>query len=297
MLGTTDYRTDPFFELEDGWLTTANGETTHLHDAGSGTPVVLLHGSGTGVSAAANWWRTLPALADRMRVLAPDLIGFGATVTATDTEYGIKEWGAHVVRILDALGVEAAYLVGNSLGGWIALQLAADHPDRVLGVVSMGTGGAPSTAATAAHATPDISLDGMRRGLGSFVTDPSLVPDAMVHARQRVAEFDVSSGRLSDVIGARERDRTAVPLTREVLARVQAPTLLVHGLQDVIIPAARTWALLEDLPSADAVLLNGCGHWSQLERGDVFASLVADFVAGRWRPRTKTATTGRGGGE
>jgi 2-hydroxymuconate-semialdehyde hydrolase len=285
MLGTTGFHTDPFFHLDDVWLTTAEGETTHLHDMGQGVPVVFLHGSGTGVSAAANWWLTLPAVAGSVRAIAPDLIGFGATITAPGTAYGIREWGDHVLRVLDALGIEDAWFVGNSLGGWIALQLAIDHPDRVRGVISMGTGGSAPTAAIRAHATPDTSFEGMRRSFEGFVTDPGLVAGAMVSARQAIAEYEVSSGRLARVIEARERDRAALPLDNDALGNLTIPVLLVHGLADQVIPPARTWELVNVIPTADAVIYQGCGHWSQIERAQAFSRLVVDFTAGSWRER------------
>jgi 2-hydroxymuconate-semialdehyde hydrolase len=282
VLGTTGYRTDPFFGLSDSWLETAPGETTHLHDAGDGPPVVFLHGSGTGVSAAANWWKTVPAVEGAVRAIAIDLIGFGATIEAPGAEYGIREWGAHTLRVLDALGIEQAWLVGNSLGGWIALQLAIDHPDRVLGVISMGTGGSAPTAAIRAHASPDTSFDGLRRSFEGFVTDPALVSDAMVRARQEVAVYEVASGRLDRVIAARERDRGAMPLDHDALGRLATPVLLVHGRADHVIPPSRTWQLVNLIPTADAVVLQGCGHWSQIERADAFADLVVEYVAGSW---------------
>ncbi|MFJ9381823.1 alpha/beta fold hydrolase [Streptomyces sp. NPDC101455] len=286
MIGTTDYKTDPFFGLSDEWLPTAAGEVTHLHQAGQGTPVVFLHGSGTGVSAAANWWLTLPAVQRDERAIAPDLVGFGATVPAPGTAYGIREWGAHTLRVLDALDIDKAWVVGNSLGGWIALQLAIDYPDRVLGVISMGTGGSAPTAAIKAHAAPDTEFGALRRSFEGFVTDPGLVSDAMVAARQVVAEYEVSSGRLDQVIEARERDRVALPLDNDALAGLELPVLLVHGLADHVIPPTRTWELVNVIPTADAVVFQGCGHWSQIERADAFGRLVVDFVDGEWRKRS-----------
>ncbi|MEC7762102.1 MAG: alpha/beta hydrolase [Pseudomonadota bacterium] len=283
MIGTQDYRTAAYFGLQDKWIETAPGEITHLHDEGEGTPVLFLHGSGTGVSAAANWWLTLPAIAGRMRGIAPDLIGFGATLEAEGTAYGIREWGAHTLRILDTLGIEKAWIVGNSLGGWIALQLAIEHPDRLLGVVSMGTGGSAPTAAIKAHATPDVSFAGMRTAFEKFVTDTSLVDDDMIAARQEVAVYETESGRLDKVIAARERDRSALPLDDELLAKVDLPVLLVHGREDVVIPPARTWHLVNKIPNADAVILRGCGHWSQIERAGAFVKAMTDFIDGTWR--------------
>lgn len=281
-LGTTGYHTPAFFGLEDKWIETAPGEITHYHEAGAGTPVVFLHGSGTGVSAAANWWLNLPVVSGSMRAIAPDLIGWGATIQPEGTKFGIREWGRHVLRLLDALGIEKAWLVGNSLGGWIALQLAVDHPERILGIVSMGTGGAAPTAAIQGHRDPDVSTAGMRKAFGVFVTDKELVSDEMIAARQVVAEYEVANGRLARVIEARERDRHAVVLQRDELARITLPVLLVHGRQDVVIPPERTWELVGWMPSADALILNGCGHWSQIERASAFNDALMRFVAGTW---------------
>ena len=101
-----DYKTDPFFGLEDKWIETAEGELTHYHEIGEGTPILFLHGSGTGVSAAANWWLNLPSIGEQARCIAIDTIGYGQTVVAPGTAYGIRAWVDHAVRTLDALGIE-----------------------------------------------------------------------------------------------------------------------------------------------------------------------------------------------
>lgn len=286
MIGTTSFKSHPYFGLEDRWLRTGPSEVTHLHEAGDGAPVLFLHGSGTGVSAAANWWLTLGKVQKSVWAIAPDLIGFGATVDGSAPPYGIREWGLHTLRILDALGIEKSWIVGNSLGGWIALQLAIDHPGRVLGVISLGTGGTAPSAAILAHASPDVSFSGLRRSFEGFVTDPNLIDDDMVRARQIIADYEVKSGRLSRVIEARERDRSALPLDKLQLAKLTQPVLLIHGMSDKIVPPARTWELANAIPTADAVLLQGCGHWSQIERADVFAQILISFVTGDWRDRT-----------
>ncbi len=283
-IGTTEYRTPEFFGLQDLWIETGPGEVTHYHEVGNGTPVVFLHGSGTGVSAAANWWLTLPEVGRHVRAIAIDLIGWGATIQPEDAEYGIREWGQHTLRLLDALGIDKAWIVGNSLGGWVALQLAVDHPDRVLGVISMGTGGAPArTAAIQQHLDPDVSMEGLRKAFQSFVTDPRLISDEMIAARQVVATYEIAVGRLGRVMAARERDRHAVPLRPEELASITVPTLLVHGRQDKVIPAERTWELSGEILGSDALVLSGCGHWSMIERAPAFNDAVVGFIGGRWR--------------
>ncbi|MFD9205879.1 alpha/beta fold hydrolase [Streptomyces sioyaensis] len=273
-----DYTTEAFFGLEDKWLRTADGELTHYHELGSGTPVLFLHGSGTGVTAAANWWLNLPELSRQARCIAIDSIGYGKTIAAPETRYGIREWAEHLVRVLDALGIEKTWLIGNSLGGWVAFQFAIDHPERLLGVVSMGTGGAKLTKALHSHAKPELSEAGIRRTLEQFVVDRSLITDELVTLRYRAALNDSASDRLAEVIAARDRDRDALPLNFDVLSRLEIPVLLIHGLQDVVIPPSRTYELLDTIPTADAHLFHRCGHWSQVERATDFNAVVCQYL-------------------
>lgn len=278
-----EYETDPFFGLTDEWLVTAPGELTHYHELGSGTPVLFLHGSGTGVTAAANWWLNLPELAKGNRCIAIDSIGYGQTVVAEGTKYGIRAWVRHAIRVLDALEIEKTWIVGNSLGGWLAFQFAIDHPERLLGIVSMGTGGAALTAALASHAAPELSEAGIRRTLESFVVDKSLVTDELVRLRYRAALNDTATDRLVQVVAARDRDRTELPLDFHLLGKVTVPVLLIHGMQDAVIPVSRTWELLEAIPHADAHIFGRCGHWSQVERAADFNELVGDYLSARTR--------------
>ncbi|MBC9732883.1 alpha/beta fold hydrolase [Nocardioides marmotae] len=281
MSAVPSYTTDPFFGLEDRWLETAPGELTHYHDVGEGAPVLFLHGSGTGVTAAANWWLNLPELSERMRCIAIDSIGYGQTVVAPGTEYGVRAWVQHAVRVLDALGIEKTWLVGNSLGGWLAFQMALDHPERVHGIVSMGTGGAKLTQALAAHANPVLTEEGVRRTLEMFVVDTSLVTDELVALRYQSALNDTAGDRLAEVVAARDRDREALPLDFDALGRLDLPVLLVHGTDDVVIPVSRTWDLLRTIPGADAHVFGSCGHWSQVERAAEFNRVVGDWLAAR----------------
>ena len=278
MTQTPDYTTDAFFGLEDKWLETAEGEITHYHELGEGAPILFLHGSGTGVTAAANWWLNLPELSKAGRCIAIDSIGYGQTVVAEGTEYGIKEWVRHAVRVLDALGIEKTWIVGNSLGGWLAFQFAIDFPERLHGIISMGTGGAKLTGALKGHSNPTLTEEGIRDTLELFVVDKSLVTDELVKLRYASALNDTASDRLKEVVAARDRDREALPLDFDVLAKLDVPVLLIHGTQDKVIPVSRTWDLLNVIPHADAHIFSQCGHWSQVERADDFNRLIIDWL-------------------
>jgi 2-hydroxymuconate-semialdehyde hydrolase len=275
---THAYTTDSFFGLEDRWLETAPDEVTHYHELGTGTPILFLHGSGTGVTAAANWWLNLPELSELGRCIAIDSIGYGQSIVAPDTAYGIREWVRHAVRVLDALGIEKTWIVGNSLGGWLAFQFAIDFPERLLGIVSMGTGGAQLTAALQGHSNPVLTQEGVRKTLELFVVDKSLITDELVELRYASALNDTASARLADVVAARDRDRSELPLDFDVLAQLAVPVLLIHGVQDAVIPVSRTWELLNLIPHADAHIFSQCGHWSQVERARDFNEVIGQYL-------------------
>jgi pimeloyl-ACP methyl ester carboxylesterase len=132
------------------------GIGTNYHEHGRTTdaqpPVLLLHGSGPGVSAWANWRSVLPGLSEHRRVLAPDIAGFGYTDRPHDFTYTRENWVEHLLGFLDALDLQTVSLVGNSFGGALALWLASRHPRRVDRLVLMGrmSGGALLTGLTAA---------------------------------------------------------------------------------------------------------------------------------------------------
>ena len=276
-----EYTTDSFFGLEDKWIETAQGELTHYHEMGEGTPILFLHGSGTGVSAAANWWLNLPQIGEQARCIAIDTIGYGQTVVAPNTAYGIRAWVDHAIRTLDALGIEKTWVVGNSLGGWLAFQMVLDYPERVLGIVSMGTGGAKQTAALKAHANPELTIEGIKKTLSMFVVNKDLITDELVKVRFASAANDYASNRLMDVVGARDRDRFEFPLDFEKMKDITVPVLLIHGVQDVVIPVSRSWDILNTVPHADAHIFSQCGHWSQVEKAEEFNTVIKDYLTAR----------------
>ena len=128
---------------EVGHSINAAGITTNYHDLGSGRPVLLIHGSGPGVTAWANWRQTLPALAEFCRPIAPDIVGFGYSERPSEARYGKELWLKHLVGFLDALELQEVDIIGNSFGGALALSLVTAFPERVGRVVLMGSVGVP----------------------------------------------------------------------------------------------------------------------------------------------------------
>ncbi len=174
---------------EVGASVRAHGIETNYLEAGASEPVVLVHGSGPGVSAYANWRLTLPALAEGVRVFAPDLVGFGFTERPPGVRYDLGTWTDQLLGFLDAVGIERASIVGNSFGGAIALSLAARHPDRVDRLVLMGSVGVsfPITEGLDAVWGYQPSFEAMRRILDYFAYSRDLVDDELAEVRYQAS--------------------------------------------------------------------------------------------------------------
>src|SRR4051812_11812316 len=160
-------------EPEIGNTIQAGGVATNYHEAGSGAPVILIHGSGPGVSAWANWRLVLPALAERLHVFAYDQLGFGYTKLPAQPRYGLDAWVDHLLAFMQAVGVARAHLVGNSMGASVALAAAVTHPEVVDRLVLMGATGVrfPLTDGLDQTWGYSPSIANMRRLLDVFAYD------------------------------------------------------------------------------------------------------------------------------
>lgn len=165
----------------------ADGIATNYLTAGdpAAAPVVLLHGSGPGVSAYANWRLTIPALAAGHHVVAPDLVGFGYTQRPDGHAYTMDTWIAHIEAFLDTLGLTSYALVGNSFGGALALRIATRHPEQVQRLVLMGSVGVPFPITEGLDAVWGYqpSVPAMRRVLDYFAYNRDLMTDDLAIAR------------------------------------------------------------------------------------------------------------------
>ena len=124
---------------------TVNGISTHYLESGQGEPVLLIHGSGPGVTAQANWRLIIPKLSENFHVFAPDIVGFGYTERPDDIEYGVETWTNHLIGFIEEIGAKKVHIIGNSLGGALALHIANKRPDLVGRMVLMGAAGLPFT--------------------------------------------------------------------------------------------------------------------------------------------------------
>ena len=260
----------------------------HYHEAGQGRPLILLHGSGPGATGWSNFSGNIEALARRFRVLAVDMPGWGLSDAATVEELDHVEAAA---QFMDALGIEKAAFVGNSMGGQTSLRLATEHPGRVTHIVTMGP---PVGRIPTLFGAGDGPSEGLKVLIQAY-QDPSPqrmrdLVEIMVYDKARFATPALCQAR-SDAAQARpEHLRNYVaglpkgaPLPRwlqpELLPAIQVPTLLIHGRDDRVVSFENSLFLLARIPNSRLVVLNRCGHWAMIEHPEEFNRLVADFVA------------------
>jgi pimeloyl-ACP methyl ester carboxylesterase len=259
----------------------AGGIRTNYLEAGTGdTHVVLVHGSGPGVTSYANWRGVLPALGEHFHVVAPDMVGFGYSERPEEVDYGLDTWADQTLGVLDALGIEKAHLVGNSFGGAIALRLATQHPDRVDRLVLMGSMGVPFEITEGLDNVWGFegTLEHMKTVMGYFAYDKSLTSGDLAQARFEGATQPGFQESFSAMFPApRQRWVEAMTVPDDDLRALPHRTLVVHGREDRVIPLANSYRLLELLDNADLSVFSHCGHWSMIERRDDFNRQVRDF--------------------
>ena len=266
---------------EIGRSTVAAGIRTNYHDHGSGAPVLLVHGSGPGVSAWANWRGILPPLAQDRRVVAPDVVGFGYTDRPADFRFSPAAWVEHLVGLLDVLELPTVSVVGNSFGGALALRLADRHADRVDRLVLMGSVG------THFELTPGLdavwgyqpSVENMARLLELFTYDRSrLGPDLARLRYEASVRPGVQESYAAMFPAPRQAHVDAFALPDGALQGLSHDTLVVHGRDDRVIPLSSSIRLNELIPRSQLHVFNQCGHWTQIEKTDEFVGLLRGFL-------------------
>lgn len=265
---------------EIGKSITVDGSVTNYHDLGDGAPVLLIHGSGPGVTAWANWRLNMPELAKRFRVIAPDMFGFGYS----DSKGRIEDkrvWVDQVASLLDSLGIDKVSMVGNSFGGGITLAFMIAHPDRVERAVLMGPAGLdfPITPALDLVWGYQPSLEEMRTSLKYLAWDHSRLTEDLVQSRYEASARPEAHEPYHATFGGADRQRNIAMLAsrEEDVAALKHETLILHGLFDQVIPLESTVRLASLLPRADLHVFAECGHWVQIERMTSFNRMVAEF--------------------
>jgi 2-hydroxy-6-oxonona-2,4-dienedioate hydrolase len=261
---------------------TASG-TIYFNEAGEGHPLLLLHGSGPGATGWSNFGKNMQTLATNFRCIAPDMPGWGRSSAVAWDE---RDHVANAIELLDALGIEKAAVVGNSMGGATSLKLTATHPHRVSHLITMGVGYSGSRIFSAGDGPSeglkllqagyvDPSPEGLRRMVDIFTYDKTFATDELVEQRSKVALS--RPDHLANFIQGMSKPRRGIA-TAEEIGSITAPSLLLHGRDDRVVHFEGSLNLVAMIPDSRMVLVNRCGHWLMLEHSDEFNRLVTDFV-------------------
>ena len=269
-----------------------HGHPVAYHAAGSGPVVLLIHGI---TSSADAWEAVIPALAEEHTVIAPDLLGHGGSAKPRG-DYSLGAYASGVRDMLAALGHERATVVGHSMGGGIAMQLAYQFPERVERLVLVSSGGLghevglPLRAATlpgAEWVLPLLTKRGPREVLtlaGSLLRLAGLRTAADVRGTERgLASFSDPEARRAFLHTARsimDPSGQRVSATDRLYLAEGMPTLIVWGERDPMIPAAHGIAAHALIPHSRLELFPDAGHYPFDEDPERFAAVLSDFVAG-----------------
>ena len=262
----------------------ANGRRIHYLDEGpaTGEVVVYLHGSGPGASGYSNFKGNYPSLvAAGYRCIIPDLIGYGFSDKPTDVDHPLSFFVECIRQTLECAGVDRCTVIGNSLGGAVALGLALDDPQRVEKLVLMAPGGLSEMPEYQAMpgmqkvfkvfgsgepVTPEVMKDLFATGL---MHDPKFATDELVAERMQIMQ--IMNGHVMATM--------SVPVLTGRLQEIQCPVLAFWGLDEKMMPENGIMALARNIPHLRLILVSECGHWVMVEHEDMFNRACLDFIS------------------
>jgi 3-oxoadipate enol-lactonase len=255
------------------------GLTLAYDEAGSGGGLLLVHGFPL---SRQMWQQQLDTLGDAGRVIAPDLRGHGETGAATPGPYPMELLADDCAALLDALPVSGPVVIGGlSMGGYVALAFCRRYPERVRGLILAATRAGPDSPE--GRANRDRMAAAVRaRGTAAAVEEnlPKMLapetyvekPDLVERVRQIMAATP-PEGVVGALIGMRDRP-DSVPL----LETIQAPALVIHGLEDQLFPPAEAEAMHRRLPHSRLQLVPRAGHLLNMEQPEAFNAAVRGFL-------------------
>jgi 4,5:9,10-diseco-3-hydroxy-5,9,17-trioxoandrosta-1(10),2-diene-4-oate hydrolase len=259
----------------------ANGYRMHYIDQGEGPAVVWLHGSGPGASGHSNFKGNYPVIAaGGYRSIVLDIVGFGFSDKPDDVEYPLSFFVECAKQTLEVIGIESCTVVGNSLGGAIAIGMALEHPQLVEKLILMAPGGLSPMAeyqqmpgmqkmfqvyGSGEALTHDVMKDLFAFGL---MHDPSHATDELVAERLQVMQL--MNGQVMAAM--------AIPVLVERLSELSFPVLGFWGLNERMMPNSGIVNFAENCPNLRLILMSECGHWVMVEHERVFNRMCLDFL-------------------
>jgi pimeloyl-ACP methyl ester carboxylesterase len=267
----TEPAPEPNQDVHTSLIQTRSGRVNVL-DLGTGEVVVLVHGSGRSV---ADWEEGFAsALAQNFRVVGFDNYGFGQSDRNHSGSYGLALWAREAIDVLDALRLGRVVILGHSSGAAVAAIVAADHPERIRGVVLVGNG----MAIDPAQLLP--ALPGVGEIWASRIASNGEIFSER-HRRKLEAAYRVRGTHAALLTFIRRQFTIdGLRLVRGTYEDIQVPVLQVHGMDDASIPIEAARALSQRIPDTRFVAVEGSGHNVHFDRPDRLASAVVEFVGG-----------------
>lgn len=261
-----------------------DGLATSYLEAGQGDAVVLLHGGEFGVGAELGWERVIDTLAERYRVLAPDMLGFGESAKVIDFNDGRGMRIRHIARFCAELGVAQAHFVGNSMG---AINLLVDAtsdaprlPARSLTAIC-GGGEIQRNEHSAALYDYDATPAGMRRIVTALFADPAYPADEAYV--QRRYESSIAPGAWESLAAARFRrpglQPPAMPSSQRAYDRIGVPAMIIEGDRDKLLPSGWAADIAGQIAGARSAVIDGAGHCPQIEQPAALTAVLLDFLS------------------
>jgi len=262
----------------------------HYNDCDPGTGgdvVVMLHGSGPGATGWANFNRNITPLTDAgYRVILMDCPGWGKSDTIVSTGSRSDLNGRVLKGLLDALGIEKAHLIGNSMGGHSAVAFTLANPTRTAKLILMGggTGGVSPFVPMPAEGIKLIgklyrepTIENLRAMMAVFVYDQSDLTEELFQAR--LANMLAQREHLANFVKSTEVNPKQFPDVGPRLGEIRQQTLVVWGRNDRFVPVDTGFRLVAGIPNSELHVFNNCGHWVQWEYAEKFNRMVLDFLA------------------
>lgn len=258
----------------------------HFNEAGDGEAVIMLHGGGPGAGGWSNYSRNLgPLVQAGYRVILKDSPGFNKSdPVVMDEQRGLVNARA-VKGLMDALNIEKAHLVGNSMGGATALNFAIEYPERIGKLILMGPGGLGSSLFSAMpmegikllfklYAEP--TLENLKQMLSVFVFDQTQITDELIEGRWRAIQHN--QVHLRNFLVSTQRVPLSAWDVTSRLGEIKAETLVIWGRDDRFVPLDHGLKLAWHIHDARLHVLPRCGHWAQWEHAEEFNRLLIDFL-------------------
>jgi pimeloyl-ACP methyl ester carboxylesterase len=259
------------------------GLRTSYLEAGTGDPVILLHGGEFGGSAEIAWENTIDALAQQYRVLAPDMLGFGDSAKVIDFTDGRGMRIRHIAQFCDELGVSSAHFVGNSMGA-INLLVDTTSENPVLPVRSLvaicGGGDIQRNEHVGALYDYDATFEAMRRVVAALFADPSYAADDSYV--QRRYDSSIAPGAWESLAAARFRrpglESPSTPSSVRPYERISVPVLILEGGADKLLPPGWAAQIAGQIRNARSAVVPDAGHCPHIEAPDTVNGLLLDFL-------------------